>query len=854
MIWSRIGSRETVLQGDALIYDQPHHRDLELLAAQALARNDYARAFELSDRRCRIAPAPQPNSYLLRAEASFRMRQEAYALADLDKALELAPDDVQANRRMLAWSEGERKTTAARSLLTNTREVEVLRKAIDTLQHQAPTKFASMAVLDESIEGWVAWDKNSAAEVSIVTQDNIVSFFIDPDPVHILSNDGRSAASFFLARPASIAPQSFFVSIDGYPIFSLRAPGNVNPARNLPRITSGGSELVPTVIIPVYADFSATRACLDSILKAMQSSTFKVLLVNDASPDSRIRNYLDAFAKQPGVEMLINSSNIGFVGSVNRALEAVRGGDVILLNSDTIVPPGFVDRLSAAAHSSTDIGTVVPLSNNGEFSSFPVGNDVNELGSYDDVVALDRIAASVNGAAPVDVPSGIGFCLYITRACLNAVGYLSEHYQRGYLEDVDLCLRARELGLRSVCAPSVYVGHEGSRSFKSEKRSLVVRNLQVLDGKFPNYRNECSAFVAVDPLRSAREAIERSIPFRTNRPNVIVVGTGAVRAIAQARGRALLAQEQQALLLEVTQDCRGPVVRPVGPDGRAPQNIRFAISDASEQAALDQYLTTIRPSRFEILDPVNVPSSLLNRIIQGETPYDIYIANSGLFYPAGQSPRVRKANQHDLQDTNSTESASSRIRLWQHQWQTVAEGAEHIFTPCAMANAFVARHLPTAHSSEIDEIRSPDRAPLRHRIQRLGILVFRTSTDEFGMIQNLARAFLDRHPHLKIVVIGSTIDDQKLMKGGNTHVTGTVPSDEIDRVIDQYDLDAFLIGSGSPLFGHPSERSAVASGLPIARFDWSDGRYHTQEPDLTIDPCSDLADISKSLLSWMERR
>ena len=273
------------------------------------------------------------------------MRQEAYALADLDKALELAPDDVQANRRMLAWSDGERKTTAARSLLTNTREVEVLRKAIDTLQHQAPIKFASMAVLDESIEGWVAWDKNSVAEVSIVTQDNIVSFFIDPDPVHILSNDGRSAASFFLARPTSIAPQSFFVSIDGYPLFSLRAPGNVNPARNLPRITSGGSELVPTVIIPVYADFSATRACLDSILKAMQSSTFKVLLVNDASPDSRIRNYLDAFAKQPGVEMLINSSNMGFVGSINRALEAVTDGDVILLNSDTIVPPGFVDRL-----------------------------------------------------------------------------------------------------------------------------------------------------------------------------------------------------------------------------------------------------------------------------------------------------------------------------------------------------------------------------------------------------------------------------------------------------------------------------------------------------------------------------
>ena len=782
------------------------------------------------------------------------MRREAYAVVDLEKVLELAPDDAQANRRMLAWSKGERKTTAARSLLTNARDVEVLRKAIDTLQHQAPAKFASMTVLDESVEGWVVWDKNSAAEVSIVTQDNVVSFFIDADPFHILSNHSRSGANFSVARPASTAPQSFFVSVDGYPIFSLRAPGNVNSDRDLARSRTGGSEPIPTVIIPVYADFSATRACLNSILKAMQSGTFKVLLVNDASPDNRIGNYLDAFARQPGVEMLINSSNMGFVGSINRALEAVTDGDVVLLNSDTVVPPGFVDRLAATAHSSTDIGTVVPLSNNGEFSSFPVGNDVNELGSYDDIIALDRIAASANRAGSIDIPSGIGFCLYITRACLNAVGYLSEHYQRGYLEDVDLCLRARELGFRSVCAPSIYVGHEGSRSFKSEKRSLVVRNLQVLDGKFPNYRNECSAFIAVDPLRPAREAIERSLSFRSNRPNVIVVGTGAVHAVAQARSRTLLAQEQQVLLLEVTQGSGGPVVRPVDPNGKAPQNIRFAISDASEQAALDQFLSTICPSRFEILDPANIPSSLLTRIVNGETPYDIFVADSGLFYPAEYSPRVHQKNRHDPENTNSTEDASSRIRLWQRQWRTVAEGAAHILTPCSMAKAFVSRYLPSAHLRAVDEIDSPDRVPSQHRAERLGILVFRTSIDEFGMIRNVARAFLDRHPDWKIVVIGSTIDDQRLMKAGNTHVTGTVPSDEFDRVVDQYDLGALLICSGRPLFGHPSERSAVASGLPVARFDWSDGQYQSREPDLTIDPYSDPAEIAKSLLGWMERR
>ena len=838
------------MQGDAPIIDQLHHQDLELLAAQALAGNDYTRAFELADRRCRIAPAPQPNCYLLRAESSFRMGRQAYAIADLDKALELAPDDAQANRRMLAWSKGPRKTKAARSLLTNARDAEVLRKAIEALQHHGPAKFASMMVLDESVEGWAVWDGTAAAEVSIVTPDNTVSFFIDADPFHVLRSDGRSAASFSVARPRSTVPQSLVISVDGDPIFSLRAPGNVNLPETSSQAGVGNDVAIPTVIIPIYADLSATKACLNSVLKAMRSDTYKVLLVSDAPADSRIQQYLDGFVERTGIEMLVNSTNMGFVGSVNRALAAVETGDVVLLNSDTVVPPGFVTRLAAAAHSSADIGTVVPLSNNGEFSSFPIANDVNELGSYDDIVALDRIAASVNQTNPVDIPSGIGFCLYITRACLDAVRCLSEHYQRGYLEDVDLCLRARELGLRSVCAPSIYVGHEGSRSFKAEKHSLVVRNLQVLEDRFPHYRNECSAFVALDPLRPAREAIERSLPSYGDHPRVIVVGTGAVRATAQARSRASLSNDQPTMLLEITQGAAGPVVRPVGPDGTAPQNIRFAISEVSGQAALDQFLSAIRPARYEILDPASVPSSLLDRIVQGPTPYDIFIADSGLFYPPEQSPRVRNADPSNPQDTDSGKEAASRIRLWQRQWQTVAESADHVLAPCPMAMAFASRHLSNVRVSKVDEI---DRQVSRHRGERLGILAFRASSDELEMIHDLAHAVLDRRPELNVVVIGSTLDDRRLMKRPNIHVTGTVPADEFDRIVDQYDLGALLIGSAIPLFGHPSEQSAVASGLPVARFDWSDGQCQAREADLVIDPNSGPADIATLLVRWMKR-
>ena len=265
-----------------------------------------------------------------------------------------------------------------------------------------------------------------------------------------------------------------------------------------------------TVIVPIYSDYEATRFCLESLIRELNSTGHRAILVNDASPDPQIAKYLAELDSEPHVEVLTNTHNLGFVGSINRALNRASQGDVIILNSDTVVPPGFINRLATAARSSPDIGTVTPLSNNGEFTSFPIPNVANPLGSREEVERIDRIAAKFNTGIIIDIPTGIGFCLYITRACLDAFGPLSDDYSPGYLEDADFCLRAHEGGFRNICAPSVYVGHAGSKSFGLEKRALVVRNLALLEQRFPQHRMECARFMAADPLRPAREAIERT--------------------------------------------------------------------------------------------------------------------------------------------------------------------------------------------------------------------------------------------------------------------------------------------------------------------------------------------------------
>src|SRR5262249_23219036 len=163
-------------------------------------------------------------------------------------------------------------------------------------------------------------------------------------------------------------------------------------------------------IVPVYDDYQATRACIESLLGELKTSPlYDAILVDDASPDSRISAYLVEAATNPRIKLIINERNLGFVGAVNRAFEHIADGDVLLLNSDTIIPPGLIDRLAAVARLSSEIGTVTPLSNNGEFTSFPIPFIINPLGSNADVERIDRIAAKINVDRIVDIPSGIGF-------------------------------------------------------------------------------------------------------------------------------------------------------------------------------------------------------------------------------------------------------------------------------------------------------------------------------------------------------------------------------------------------------------------------------------------------------------
>jgi len=209
------------------------------------------------------------------------------------------------------------------------------------------------------------------------------------------------------------------------------------------------------------------------------------------------------------ITLLRNERNLGFVRSVNAGMALHADRDVVLLNSDTEVANDWLDRLVAAAHSAPDIATATPFSNNATICSYPFEGWEGAVPGTLGLAALDRVIAGALPGRTLDIPTAVGFCMYIRRESLRQVGLFdAERFGRGYGEENDFCMRALKAGWRHVLAADVYVYHAGSVSFGPEKLELIENATRVLCEAHPDYPQRVHDFLARDPARPLREAID----------------------------------------------------------------------------------------------------------------------------------------------------------------------------------------------------------------------------------------------------------------------------------------------------------------------------------------------------------
>jgi GT2 family glycosyltransferase len=262
------------------------------------------------------------------------------------------------------------------------------------------------------------------------------------------------------------------------------------------------------VVIPVYRGHAETLIAVHSVLAARTRVPFRLLVIDDSSPEPALVRDLALLEARGHIDRIVNARNLGFTATANLGLRLGGQPDVVLLNADAEVYDDWLDRLRATAYRAADIGTVTPLSNAATILSYPVRLRDNPAPLELTYANLAKILGGLD-LPPVEIPTGVGFCLYLRRDCLEAVGPFDERaFPRGYGEENDFCLRAAKLGWRHLAATDTFVRHLGSRSFKEERSGLVRHALEKLEASHPGYLATINQFMTLDPLATTRRQLD----------------------------------------------------------------------------------------------------------------------------------------------------------------------------------------------------------------------------------------------------------------------------------------------------------------------------------------------------------
>jgi N-acetylglucosaminyl-diphospho-decaprenol L-rhamnosyltransferase len=205
-----------------------------------------------------------------------------------------------------------------------------------------------------------------------------------------------------------------------------------------------------------------TRADLERCLESLHASpphSREIIVVDNMSGDGSA----DAAARWPGVRLIRAGENLGFTRATNVGIRASHGANLLLLNSDTVVPPNAVDRLLEKLHQHPDVAVVGPrlvdATGRAELSFGRMIGPFNELGQKwrgrGDIERLTREETYPDWVS--------GACLLVRRADAEAVGLLDERYFM-YMEDVDFCAAIRARKRRILFAPEIEIVHLRGRS------------------------------------------------------------------------------------------------------------------------------------------------------------------------------------------------------------------------------------------------------------------------------------------------------------------------------------------------------------------------------------------------------
>ncbi len=613
---------------------------------------------------------------------------------------------------------------------------------------------------------------------------------------------------------------------------------------------AAGPDLPPVdIVIPVFRGAGDFEQCLQSLDDLPERA--RIVVVDDGSPDPQLRAAVARAERAGRVVVLRHEANRGFPAAANTGLRhaaAGRGRDVVLLNPDTILAPGAIRRLARVAYSAGDVGSVTPMTNDGTIASYDAGRpaDTGKPGDTKTpgdpctragVEKLDGLFQAANGDGKVEVPTAVGFCMFIRRDCLRTVGgFRDEVFAPGYGEENDWSLRARHLGWRHVVATGIFVAHSGGRSFGALKADLVARNLRRLNELHPGYDAEIRRFQAADPLAKARRGVDR-LRWRAQRS-----GHGAVVLVTHHLGGGVTRHVRERCEAARAEGLRPIVLRPAGDkvaveagDGTGHRDLAF--DPVAERGDLLRLLRRERPRRVELHHFIGHRADIVAVVRSLGVPVEMFVHDSSLWCPrvslvtgtgkyCGEPAQVAECEAcvADFGNRIHDDIAVADLRARSRDWLAAAD---RVVVPCGDAARRIGRQFPGIGSVvepwEDDAARAGCVRPPRERVpgrRRRIVVLGAIGTDKgFDVLLACARDAAHRDLPIEFVLVGHSLDDQRLFDTGRVFVTGRFREGEGASLAAEQDGDLGFIPSVWPETWCYALSTLWSSGLRVVAFD-----------------------------------
>jgi GT2 family glycosyltransferase len=258
-----------------------------------------------------------------------------------------------------------------------------------------------------------------------------------------------------------------------------------------------------SIVILCWNDLRVIRDCLESIYTRTHLTPFEIIISDNGSTDGSIEFIREKF---PQVRVIENGANLRFSKGNNVGIRASEGEYVLILNPDTIIHEGSLDRWVAFADRHPEAGAfgcrVLNPDGSYQGSAQPFPTIAGSLIAALYLRWLAYISSSFTsdtytrwrGDTERKIDWQAGCCVMFRADLLKRLGGFDEQFFY-YYEDVDLCHRVWKAGFPVIYTPDVTINHLGGQSTQRAPHAFEV----------DKYRNRYRYFYKYYGKRGARQ-------------------------------------------------------------------------------------------------------------------------------------------------------------------------------------------------------------------------------------------------------------------------------------------------------------------------------------------------------------